>query len=280
MAAETTQVYVEQFGPYLSWLPGQRLSRCTCRDDPDHPGPKHPDGSWVGRGGGEIDIIEAAASNTKGETGSVSMSLQLSPFDAGYNLSTADPDWATFYNTSRTTLNKYRGSAYQQAASGLTKTNFEAYELSGNVFNSYGFEYIPGGGKDSHVTWTLQGEPQWRLGSAAMGPNPATEIGQRLVPEEPMYILLNLGISSGFTYINWQDIKFPAKFKIDYVRVYQDPNNIRVGCDPADHPTADYIARHIEAYTNPNLTMWSETRDRGGYEQRVPGNSMLGHCKA
>lgn len=38
----------------LSYLPGQRLSRCTCPDDPTHPGPKHPDGTWVGRSAPEI----------------------------------------------------------------------------------------------------------------------------------------------------------------------------------------------------------------------------------
>ena len=31
------------YGGALSYLPGQRLSRCTC-DGEDHPGPKHTDG--------------------------------------------------------------------------------------------------------------------------------------------------------------------------------------------------------------------------------------------
>lgn len=38
----------------LSYLPGQRLSRCTCIDDKTHPGPRHADGSWVGRSAPEI----------------------------------------------------------------------------------------------------------------------------------------------------------------------------------------------------------------------------------
>lgn len=42
----------------LSYLPGQRLSRCTC-DGEDHPGPKHQDGTYVGRSAPEIDIFEA-----------------------------------------------------------------------------------------------------------------------------------------------------------------------------------------------------------------------------
>jgi len=43
---------------HLSYLPGQRLSRCTCPGEP-HPGPVHKDGSYVGRAGPEIDVFEA-----------------------------------------------------------------------------------------------------------------------------------------------------------------------------------------------------------------------------
>lgn len=42
----------------LSFLPGQRLSRCTCAGE-SHPGPKHSDGTFVGRSAPEIDIFEA-----------------------------------------------------------------------------------------------------------------------------------------------------------------------------------------------------------------------------
>lgn len=35
-----------------------------------------------------------------------------------------------------------------------------------------------------------------------------------------------------------------------------------MGCDPADHPTAQYIADHANAYANPNLTTWAQA----GYE--------------
>lgn len=42
----------------LSYLPGQKLSRCTCPGE-SHPGPIHSDGSYVGRAAPEIDIFEA-----------------------------------------------------------------------------------------------------------------------------------------------------------------------------------------------------------------------------
>ena len=45
-------------GGVLSYLPGQRLSRCTCEGE-SHPGPIHSDGTFVGRAAPEIDIFEA-----------------------------------------------------------------------------------------------------------------------------------------------------------------------------------------------------------------------------
>lgn len=45
-------------GGALSFLPGQRLSKCTCPGE-SHPGPVHKDGSFVGRAAPEIDVFEA-----------------------------------------------------------------------------------------------------------------------------------------------------------------------------------------------------------------------------
>lgn len=45
-------------GGVLSFLPGQKLSRCTCKGE-SHPGPVHADGTYVGRSAPEIDIFEA-----------------------------------------------------------------------------------------------------------------------------------------------------------------------------------------------------------------------------
>lgn len=67
---------------------------------------------------------------------------------------------------------------------------------------------------------------------------------------------------------------------VDWVRVYQDPDNINVGCDPAGSPTADYISRHMEAYTNPNMTLWGNTPEEGGYGQEWPLNRLYSKgCK-
>lgn len=74
--------------------------------------------------------------------------------------------------------------------------------------------------------------------------------------------ILNFGMSNNFQAVDFANLPFPSEYLIDYVRVYQRPGIGAMGCDPADHPTADYIARHSNAYSNPNLTTW----DAAGYE--------------
>lgn len=67
----------------LSYLPGQRLSRCTCAGE-SHPGPVHSDGSYVGRSAPEIDVFEAQVTKrTKGDPlqGQLSQSAQWAPFN-------------------------------------------------------------------------------------------------------------------------------------------------------------------------------------------------------
>ena len=48
----------DSYDGVLSYLPGQRLSRCTCSGE-SHPGPVHSDGTYVGRSAPEIDMFEA-----------------------------------------------------------------------------------------------------------------------------------------------------------------------------------------------------------------------------
>lgn len=64
-------------GDVLSYLQGQRLSRCTCPGE-SHPGPMHSDGTFVGRSAPEIDIFEAQLTDGVGQ---VSQSAQWAPFN-------------------------------------------------------------------------------------------------------------------------------------------------------------------------------------------------------
>lgn len=71
-------------------------------------------------------------------------------------------------------------------------------------------------------------------------------------------LLGHTSLSAGFQQVDWNGknrVVFPAQMKFDYVRLYQPHGQpARVSCDPPDHPTADYIQRHLDLYYNPNLT--------------------------
>lgn len=62
-------------GGELSYLPGQRLSACTCSGE-NHPGPVNQDGTFVGRAAPEIDVFEAQVS-TPDLIGHVSQSVRI-----------------------------------------------------------------------------------------------------------------------------------------------------------------------------------------------------------
>ncbi|KAJ9100468.1 hypothetical protein QFC21_003507 [Naganishia friedmannii] len=234
-------------GESVSFLPGQRLSRCTCGNNPDHPGPKLSDGSYRGRSSPEIDLIEAQI-NTDHSKGEMSQSLQLAPFDAGYWPFNTSSDY-TQYDSSITRWNSYRGGNLQQAVSSLTWVPDGVYQNTSQQFNTYGMEwYANTNDRDNgYVAWIASGVRSWTVHASAMAPNPATEIGQRIIPEEPMYLIMNFGMSNNFQSVAFAQLDFPNEMHVDYIRVYTKDGFGTVGCDPPDYPTA-----------NPNLTLWSD----------------------
>ncbi|BGP42176.1 hypothetical protein JCM10450v2_006266 [Rhodotorula kratochvilovae] len=256
-------------GASLSYQPGQRVSACTCPADKDeHPGPNVK----VGRGAPEIDIIEAQTYWTgKKLVGAVSQSAQFAPYDADYEIRNSTP-YVRVYDDGRTIINEYKGGIYQQACSGITTTDTDAYQDAAGDFASYGFEYQPSVGDDGFITWYSSGEPSWTLTSGAVGPNTKSGVAQRTISTEPMSVILNLGISDSFQTINYEELVLPGTMLVDYVRVFQRENAVNVGCDPKEMPTANYIEKHMNAYQNPNLTTW----EQAGYE--YPRNSMKDTC--
>ncbi|KAF7310776.1 GH16 domain-containing protein [Mycena chlorophos] len=257
----------------LSYLPGQRLSRCTCKGE-SHPGPVHEDGTFVGRSAPEIDVLEAQITN---KVGQVSQSGQWAPFNNEYrwfnttdNLIIPDPEISA--------LNSYLGGAFQQATSVVTNTNQKCYQLiDSTCFEVFGFEYQPGF-DGAYISWISNNQLAWTLNEGGMAADPVAQISERPVPQEPMYIIANLAISENFGTIDFEHLTFPAVMKIDYVRVYQPKDAINIGCDPTDFPTQAYINTYIEAYTNPNFTTWTGDLDEGGFDQPNPKSSFLGQC--
>ncbi|THU76916.1 glycoside hydrolase family 16 protein [Dendrothele bispora CBS 962.96] len=258
-------------GGVLSYLPGQKLSRCTCPGE-SHPGPKHSDGTFVGRSAPEIDVFEAQI-NKVTLVPAVSQSAQWAPYNRAYvwnnytdNMFIRDP--------SNSIQNSFTGNVNQQATSVVTNTNPQCYEDSIDpCYSVYGFEYQPGF-DDAYILWISDNEISWSLNVAGLDADPQVEISARPVSQEPMYLLMNLGMSRNFGPVDLAHLQFPAHMYVDWIRVYQDSDNINIGCDPKDFPTADYInTLYIEAYTNPNLTTWVDD-----YGQPFPKNSFLGEC--
>ena len=86
-----------------------------------------------------------------------------------------------------------------------------------------------------------------------MAADTRVEIGSRPIPQEPMYIIANLGMSTNFGTVDLEHLTFPATMQIDYIRVYQDPDNINYGCDPDDFPTEAYINTYVILVTSAAL---------------------------
>jgi beta-glucanase (GH16 family) len=240
----------------LSYLSGQKASACTCPGE-DHPGPSND----KGRGAPEIDVLEAEH-NKLGTGGVVSQSAQFAPFSHDYVYANDTSDKWELFNTNISRPNTYRGSAVQQAVSGLTQLPSDIFEGSGQEFHTFGFEYFanPQSRSEGFITWQMDGQPTIRMGPNAVGPDQGSDgsgVGARLIPEEPMSIIINLGMSPNWQTIDLSTMTFPSEMLVDYVRVYQRAGQTNIGCDPPDYPTADYINSHYEAYSNPQLLSWS-----------------------
>ncbi|KAJ9113432.1 beta-glucan synthesis-associated protein [Naganishia cerealis] len=242
----------------ISYLPGQRLPLCACS------GLDHPN-VGTGRGAPEIDALEAEyASNLK--LGLASQSMQIAPFDIWY---IPDYNFASINDDTVTSINSYAGGPFQQAVSGVTTLNNAWYEkYEDPKFQMYGYEYL-NDDDDGYCTWYV-GEPTLTVKAYALGPN--GNIDFRRISKEPMSVIMNLGISNNWAYIDWPSLNFPVTMRIDHVRVYQPEDQISVTCDPEDHPTYQYIQDHLNAYENVNLTSWEDA----GYS--FPKNKLLHGC--
>lgn len=56
-------------------------------------------------------------------------------------------------------------------------------------------------------------------------------------------------MSENFGAVDLDHIIFPTIFQIDWIRVYQAPDQINIGCDPPEFPTQAYINQYSEACT-------------------------------
>jgi len=167
----------------LSFLPGQRVSSCTCSSASipnDHPGPF----PGRGRGAPEIDVIEAQI-DTENREGQASQSFQVAPFDAGYQFVNTTPA-TSIVDPLITKFNNFKGSVTQEAISGVSQIGTEAY--GGNAFQKYGYEWWSNQKKrdEGFISWYVGDKTTWTMYPSSVGPVPEMQIGQRIIPEEPM----------------------------------------------------------------------------------------------
>ena len=223
----------------VSYLPGQKLSSCSCKGE-DHPSP------GTGRGAPEIDILEGSV-DPNNKIGIVTQSFQVAPFDVYWR---PNSNFLAIPNYDTTQMNGYTGGPYQQAISGTTLLDNQWY--NGTQYQKYSFEYIPGT-STGKIAWFVGEDPSFIMDGRAIGPN--GNVGARVVSQEPMSMVLNLGISGAWSEILMADLVFPTIMHIDYVRIYQKAGQENITCDPPGYPTTEYIKNHLVAYNNPNLTV-------------------------
>ncbi|KAF7372170.1 Beta-glucan synthesis-associated [Mycena venus] len=102
--------------------------------------------------------------------------------------------------------------------------------------------------------------------AGAIGPDTASEIGARLIPEEPMVrailcvdweranrlparTVLDSESLDGFQHQDFEHMAFPNKMYVDYIRVYQrDGVSEGVTCNLSKHPTSDCINKCVLAH--------------------------------
>ncbi|KAI9912076.1 hypothetical protein PsorP6_009754 [Peronosclerospora sorghi] len=140
-------------------------------------------------------------------------------------------------------------------------------------YYEYQVEWVTG--RSGYVRWMLHGEPLFEITSETIETPPQS--AQRNNPtkmmiEEPLYIIMNVALSRSWgttpphpgqacrgdgtdQEANAICDAFPMYMKVDYVRLYQDrgaerdaDNYMHVGCDPASHPTKEWIQAHLEEY--------------------------------
>jgi beta-glucanase (GH16 family) len=130
-------------------------------------------------------------------------------------------------------------------------------------------------GSEGYVRWLLEDVVIFEIPAEAIENVPqddAQSNPKKIMLEEPMYIILNVALSTSWgttppnpgspcrgdgsdAQVNAICDGFPMYMKIDYIRIYQDlsaASTMAIGCDPATHPTKQFIEDHIDEYETPD----------------------------
>ncbi|KDO22219.1 hypothetical protein SPRG_12304 [Saprolegnia parasitica CBS 223.65] len=151
--------------------------------------------------------------------------------------------------------------------------SYEAY----TSFYKYQLEWVTG--DDGYVRWMLDKAPIFEVPASALTspPQGTPRNPKKIMFEEPSYFIFNVAMSAAWGAIP-PNVKvggcrgnathpapgtydynasnnicdaFPMFMEVDYIRVWQDTKTMSYGCDPASHPTKEFIKAHITNYTDP-----------------------------
>ncbi|KAG7399893.1 hypothetical protein PHYBOEH_007754 [Phytophthora boehmeriae] len=175
-----------------------------------------------------------------------------------------------------------RNESTTPKSNAMSEFNYQMDAISANwpihfgaytSFVDYQVEWVTG--KKGYVRWNLYGSPLFEVTSESVEnvPQNAKKTNpQKLMIEEPLYIIFNVALSQTWganppnpgkecrgngtdETVNKICDAFPMYMNIDYIRLYQDladdlddDNYMQVGCDPASHPTKEWIEGHIDEY--------------------------------
>lgn len=189
---------------------------------------------YQGRGAPEIDLLELQLPH-------ISQSYQVAPIDPRWRLGgegSLPAGSLELLPRGGTALNSYRGDEVKQTLSANTPAAPHApwFEQDGGVIIGTEYQprqYRPDGSvaRGGYISWYLGGELTWHMTDGALAPDAATPVGQRLIPEEPMAIVIELAASKLWTpALRLGSMALPASFDVEYVRVYQPADNVQVGC--------------------------------------------------
>lgn len=139
-------------------------------------------------------------------------------------------------------MNIRPGNLVQDALSVMATLTPNFYQ----AYHKFGVDWKP----NEYVRWYIDGQLVYEVNKEALRAqgNGTYETFERLIPVEPMMVILNFAISDGFTKVDFDRLGFPAEYKVDYVRVYQEPDAVNLGCSPPDYPTAQYLACNRDTY--------------------------------
>lgn len=250
----------DQCAPWIEAMEtkSQKISACGNLTEKGNPHSRPEDyglNKNQGRGATEIDILEVQI-KARDEPAFLSTSLQISPgLDPSLRpASTTLPGKGQWYQHLKygqyTSINSdYYGENGLDSLSAVTRLNTDVFE----AYHIYRIDWMPG--PSGYLRWWIDGLFLYEIPGESLYVW-SNGVPPRQIPVEPSYLILSTAVSEKFSPpCEGQicDSIWPSNFTIDYVRVYQGPQNnyTSIGCSPDSFPTTSWIKAHPVDYGLP-----------------------------